>query len=106
MLLMKMTSEQTDYNNSVKGTGVDDEGASLGRVAIHQYAPGRHRETGYHYSEVTSSGWPNPKRYQTHNNNKALFHHSISIGSINTTTMKDPLKLAQCISQCKFLNIT
>ena len=33
---MTMTSDQTDYTNSVKGTGVNDEGASLGRVAIHQ----------------------------------------------------------------------
>jgi hypothetical protein len=66
-----------------------------GQAEVEKYA------TGHHYSEVTSSGWPKPKRYQTHNNN--AFYHSILIGSINTTTMKDPIKLAQCISQCKFL---
>ena len=57
--------------------------------------------TGHHYSEVASSGWSTHKRYRTQNTEQ---HHKICIGSINTTTMKDPLKLAQCISQCKFLN--
>lgn len=56
--------------------------------------------TGRHYSEVTSSGWSTNKRYRTQT---TKHHHNICIGSINTTTMKDPLKLAQCISQCKFL---
>ena len=57
--------------------------------------------TGHHYSEVASSGWPgNHKRLQTQNN---IHHHKICIGSINTTTLKDPIKLGQCISQCKFL---
>ena len=57
---------------------------------------------GCHYSEVASSGRPQYKRQRT--NNKTLkFHRKISIGSINTTTMKDPMKLAQCILQCKFL---
>ena len=58
--------------------------------------------TGRHYSEVTSCGWLEHKRHQTRNNNSS-FHHNICIGSINTRTMKDPMKLAQCISQCKFL---
>ena len=57
--------------------------------------------TGHHYSEVTSSGWLKSKRHRTQNNNN--FHHSIGLGSINTRTMKHPMKLAQCISQCKFL---
>ena len=59
--------------------------------------------TGHHYSEVT--GWSIHKRYRTQN---TKIHHNICIGSINTTTMKDPIKRAQCISQCKFLeqNIT
>ena len=56
--------------------------------------------TGHHYSEVTSSGWLKSKRHRTHYNSS--FHHNICIGSINTRTMKDPMKLAQCISQCKF----
>ena len=59
--------------------------------------------TGHHYSEVTSSGWPKSKRHRTHKNKSNIFHHSVCIGSINTRTMKDPMKLAQCISQCKFL---
>ena len=57
--------------------------------------------TGHHYSEVTSSGWPKSKRYRTRKN--TTYYHSTCIGSINTNTMKDPIKLAQCISQCKFL---
>ena len=57
--------------------------------------------TGHHYSEVTPSGWIKSKRHQTNYNSS--FHHNICIGSINTRTMKDPMKLAQCISQCKFL---
>ena len=57
--------------------------------------------TGHHYSEVTFSGWLKSKRHRTHYNSS--FYHNICIGSINTRTMKDPMKLAQCISQCKFL---
>ena len=57
--------------------------------------------TGHHYSGVASSGWPKPKRLRTQNSNK--FQRNILIGSINTTTMKDPMKLAQCIAECKFL---
>ena len=52
-----------------------------------------------HYSEVASSGWSIHKRHRT----RYEHHYDICIGSINTTTMKDPLKLAQCIHQCKFL---
>ncbi len=78
-----------------------------GQAGVEKYA------TGHHYSEVTSSGWPNSKRYQTQNNNNNnnynknnknnTYYHSTCIGSINTTTLKDPMKLALCISQCKFL---
>ena len=56
--------------------------------------------TGHHYSEVTSSGWPKSKRHRTQNN---IFYHNVCVGSINTTTIKDPMKLAQSLSQCKFL---
>ena len=61
--------------------------------------------TGHHYSEVASSGWSQKKRLRTqnHKNNSTKFHRTISIGSINTTTMKDPMKFAQCIAQCKAL---
>ena len=61
--------------------------------------------TGRHYSGVASPGWPKPKRLRTRsNNNKSTqFHRTVSIGSINTTTMKDPMKFAQCIAQCKAL---
>ena len=66
-----------------------------GQAGVEKYV------TGHHYSEVTPSGWSgHKKRLQTHN---TKHHHKICIGSINTTTMKDPMKLAQCISQCKFL---
>ena len=58
---------------------------------------------GRHYSEVASSGRPQNKRQRT-NEKTTKFHRKISIGSINTTTTKDPLKLAQCILQCKTLN--
>ena len=70
-----------------------------GQAEVEKYA------TGHHYSEVASSGWSTDKRLRTQN---FKYHHEICIGSINTTTMKDPMKLAQCISQCKFLkhNIT
>ena len=67
-----------------------------GQAGVEKYA------TGHHYSEVASSGWSgHNKRLQTHNTKR--HHHNISIGSINTTTLKDPMKLAQCVSQCKFL---
>ena len=57
--------------------------------------------TGHHYSEVTSSGWLKSKRRRTQTTKK--FHHSIGIGSIDTRTSKDPMKLGQCVSQCKLL---
>ena len=72
------------------------------RPSVRGQAEGEKSVTGHHYSEVTSSGWPKSKRHRTQNNNN--FHHSIGLGSINTRTMKDPMKLAQCISQCKFLH--
>ncbi len=69
-----------------------------GQAEVEKYA------TGHHYSEVVSSGWSNNKRHRTHKNKTTLLQqHRICIGSINTTTMKDPIKLAQCISQCKHL---
>ena len=67
-----------------------------GQAGVEKYV------TGHHYSEVTSSGWPGSnKRHRTKNN--IFFHHKVCIGSINTRTMKEQIKLAQCISQCKFL---
>ena len=62
-----------------------------GQVEVEKYA------TGHHYSEVTSSGWSKSKRYLTQKNTNT-FYHSILTGSINTTTMKDPLKLALYIT--------
>ena len=58
--------------------------------------------TGHHYSEVDSSGWSGTKSSRTRFNN-TKHHHKICIGSINTTTIKDSMKLAQCVSHCKFL---
>ena len=58
--------------------------------------------SGHHYSEVASSGRPQYKRQRTKTKTQK-FHRNISIGSINTTTTKDPMKLAQCILQCKAL---
>ena len=55
-----------------------------GQAEVEKYVTGRH------YSEVASSGWSSHKRHRTRK--KHLY--DISIGSINTTTMKDPLKLA------------
>ena len=71
-----------------------------GQAEVEKYVTGRH------YSGVASPGWPKPKRLRTRskNNNKSTqFHRTVSIGSINTTTMKDPMKFAQCIAQCKAL---
>ena len=45
-MMTKMISEQTDKDNDVNGTVVQDNGASSGRVTTRQYVPGRHRETG------------------------------------------------------------
>ena len=61
----------------------------------------RNYAMGRHYSEVAFSRRPGSKRSRT--KNKLKLHRKISIGSINTTTMKDPMKLAQCIAQCKAL---
>ena len=67
---------------------------------IKNYAIGRH------YSDFTgaSSGRSQYKRQQTKTKTQK-FHRDISIGSINTTTTKDPMKLAQCILQCKALKV-
>ena len=92
-----MTTNTSTYRID-RRTGYQGSRPSVrGQAEVEKYA------TGHHYSEVTSSGWPNRKGTKLKTTNKALFHHSVSIRSINTTTMKDPLKLAQCISQCKFL---
>ena len=45
-MMIKMISDETDNDNDVNGTVVQDIGASSGRVTTRQYVPGRHRETG------------------------------------------------------------
>ena len=91
-----MTSYTSKYRIDRRAGYQGSRPSVRGQAEVEKYA------TGHHYSEVTSSGWSKSKRYRTQKNTNA-FYHSILIGSINTTTMKDPLKLAQCISQCKFL---
>ena len=91
-----MTSYTSKYRIDRRAGYQGSRPSVRGQAEVEKYA------TGHHYSEVTPSGWSTSKRYRTQKNTNA-FYHSILIGSINTTTMKDPLKLAQCISQCKFL---
>ena len=92
---MKMSAQSTEYRLVCRAGQQGTRPSVLGQAEVEKYA------TGHHYSEVASSGWSKTKRLRTQ---KIKFHRKIDIGSINTTTMKDPMKLAQCISQCKFLN--
>ena len=89
-----MTTYSSSYRIDRRAGYQGSRPSVRGQAEVEKYA------TGHHYSEVTSSGWPKSKRHRTHNNN---FFHNICIGSINTRTIKDPMKLAPSISQCKFL---
>ena len=95
---MSMTDEkQTNRINRRPG----EQGS---RPSVRVQAEVEKNVTGRHYSKVASSGWSQNKRLRTRNIKNTKFHRKISIGSINTTTMKDPMKLAQCIAQCKALD--
>ena len=117
-----MLSDQTDYHNSVKGTGVS-EGTSLGRVAIPQYAPGRHRETGCDSLSLSSnehqirqtnsvartsalkrSGNRSVPNKQRTKKQQVQSKHNISIGTINVRTAKEEIKLAEHVIHVKNLH--
>ena len=92
---MSKTKENCKYRIDRRAGKQGSRPSARGQAEVEKYVTGRH------YSGVASPGWPKPKRLRTQNNNK--FQRNILIGSINTTTMKDPMKLAQCIAECKFL---
>ena len=91
---MSKTKENCKYRIDRRAGKQGSRPSVRGQAEVEKYVTGRH------YSGVASPGWPKPKRLRTH---KIKRNHNILIGSINTTTMKDPMKLAQCISECKFL---
>ena len=114
-LLMKMLSEKTDNTNSVKGTGINDEGTSLGRVATPQYAPGRHRETGKERSSQPLSRFPpkvhkhkltNESNYPKH---RAQFFKrkflNWNLGQINVQSCSDDFRLNSILDQCNKANL-
>ena len=92
---MKMSAQSTRYHLILRAGQQGTRPSVLGQAEVEKYA------TGHHYIEVASSGWSKSKRLRTQ---KIKFHRKIDIGSINITTMKDHMKLTQCIYQCKFLN--
>ena len=106
-----MLSDQTDYTNSVKGTGLSDEGISLGREAITQYAPGRHRETGCDNLSLSSSKiksqetQPSNCRFSNNNNKKIskkkLNFNTINIATQNVRTLGCDVKFANTIQEDK-----
>ena len=89
-----MSTPQSTYRLDRRAGQQGSRPSVAGQAEVEKYV------TGHHYSEVASSGWSRDKRLRIQN---IQFHQKICIGSINTTTMKDPMKLTQCISQCKFL---
>ena len=90
-----MSTQKSPYRIG-RRAGYQGPRPPVGRQAgVEKYATGRH------YSEVDSSGWSGIKSSRTRFNN-IKHQQKICIGSINTTTLKDPMKLAQCISHCKF----
>ena len=106
-----MISDQTDYTNSVKGTGIN-EGAPLGRVAIPQDAPGRHRDTGcgkmslpskHHYRQHNSKINHNRKLNNCEQIRTILHTNNIRIATINLQTAKDETKLAEYTLHVKHL---
>ena len=111
-----MLSDQTDYINSVKSTGVSDEGTSLGRVAIPQYAPDRHRETGCGNLSLSSrkiksqETQPSNCRFSNNNNKKISKHKklnfkTINIATQNVRTLGCDVKFASTIQEAKNLKL-
>ena len=102
---MTMISDQTDYTNSVKGT----EGAPLGRVAILQYAPGRHRETGCGSLSLSSNSTKllettsSDRSFSTKTSN--VRYENINIATQNIRTLSCDIKLANSIQEAKNLNL-
>ena len=97
-MMTTMFSDQTDKDNDVNGTVVQDNGASSGRVTTRQYVPGRHPETGCGNMSMPSKHPPrhtySPTIYQS-----TMFR----IGTINVQTANDELKLAEYVIHVKNL---
>ena len=98
-MMTKMFSDQTDEDNDVNGTVVQDGGASSGRVTTRQYVPGRHRETGCGILSMPSK---HPSRQK---NSSSIISQSTKfrIGTINLQTAKDEIKLAEYVLHAKNL---
>ena len=105
-----MLSEKTDNTNSVKGAGIIDEGTSLGRVAIPQYAPGRHRETGkernchppYHSNNNPTE---TSNLIQKHPKNKTNKFYQWKVGQINVQSASDDFRLNEILGECNNANL-
>ena len=107
-----MISNQTDYDNDVNGTVVQDNGASSGRVTTRQYVPGRHHETGCDSLSLSSN---NNKLHETTSSDLCFSSKSktktkvtftdIKISTLNILTLTCDVKLANTIQNAQRLNL-
>ena len=96
-MMTTMISDETDKDNDVNGTVVQDSGASSGRVTTRQYVPGRHPETG-----CGKLSMPSKHHHRQHIYSPIIHQTSkFRFGTINLQTSKDEVKLAEYILHVK-----
>ena len=107
-MMTKMISEQTDKDNDVNGTVVQDDGASSGRATTRQYVLGRHRETGCDNLSLSSNSILLPETTSTDQRfptKRSVRFENIKINTLNINTLSCDVKLANSIQEAKNLNI-
>ena len=103
-----MISDQTDYDNDVNGTVVQDNGASSGRVTTRQYVPGRHHETGcdsLSLSSITSLSHETTSSDRSFPSLTPVRFENINIATLNINTLSNDIKLANSVQEAKNLGI-
>ena len=96
-MMTKMISDQTDNDNDVNGTVVQDNGASSGRVTTRQYVPGRHHETGcdsLSLSSITSMSHETTSSDRSFPSLTPVRFKNINIATLNINTLSNDIKLA------------
>ena len=106
-MMTTMISDQTDNDNDVNGTVVQDSGASSGRVTTRQYVPGRHRETGCDSLSLSS----NHQLLETTSSDRSFRKKlnvrfvNINISTLNINTLTCDIKLANAVQEAKKLHL-
>ena len=106
-MMTKMISDQTDNDNDVNGTVVQDSGASSGGVTTRQYVPGRHHETGCDSLSLSS----NHQLLETTSSDRSFRKKlnvrfvNINISTLNINTLTCDIKLANAVQEAKKLHL-